>query len=320
MNFRELQKNEYAYWDNFVDSSPQGSIYVKSFYLESKDCPFSINIIEQDNIIYGGIVLCKNELGVHSNPLFIKYLGILYADDNILGSRVKRRVSKIDRLIIENLSKIFIFSYSFDPAFSNWLNLYWGNFHQTTKYTYQIHFNDSINFRDEYTSKVKSPINRAKKNQLKIVNINLEDFCAILNKSYKAKNTKAPYKKKNLIRFLNSLINHDCFYFKGVADSEGNIHAVAGLVYDNKSSNLILNGSDPVYREYSGNTLIIDHMIEFASTRSKIFDFEGSMHQRIEHFYFGFGGVLTPYYHIWKNNYFSRFYLRLIALVKKLYK
>lgn len=320
MNFRILRKEEYDKWNDFVDNSPQGSIYSKSFYLHSVGYLFSIGVVENDSRILAGIILAKNELGVHSNPLFVKYLGILYADTTEVNSKKGRKKYKIDRLIIENLPKRVPISYLFHPKFTNWLNFFWEGYSQVTHYTYQICFSEKHDFRKLYSIKNSQNIRVAKKNQLNIVNVELNNFCNIIQKTYEARGKRPPYKKERLVNILTELEKYDCFYYKGISDSDGNIHAVAGIVYDENSANMILNGSDPLYRKYAGNTLVIDHMIEFASMNCKIFDFEGSMHQRIEHFYFGFGGVLTPYYHIWKNNIFTRIYLRLIALVKKLYK
>ena len=324
MNFRLLNKDDYPAWDKFVDSSPQGSIYAKSYYLESKGCDFTINILEEfigsRNEIIAGIALCQNEFKVYSNPLFVKYLGILYANENFIGSKRNRKRYKIDRMLLDNIKTKSVFSYNFHPNFDNWLNFYWNNYNQTTKYTYQIHFNNHNDFRENYTSKVRGPLNNAKRSNLKFADISIKEFCKIIDKSYKSRNTKPPYNRNDLIEFLNKLLQHECFYYKAIVDSKDNVHAAAGIVYDNNSSNLILNGSDPAYRKYCGNTLLIDHMIEFSSNKSKIFDFEGSMHQRIEHFYFGFGGMLIPYYMISKNNFFTKSYLGLVSVIKKLYK
>ena len=161
MNFRKLSKIELSYWDEFVDNSPEGSIYAKSFYLISKGCDFSINIIERNKTILGGIVLCRNELGVYSNPLFVKYLGVFYADEKILGPSSKRRKYKIDRILLSNIKTNFIFSYDFHPNYNNWMSFYWDSYFQTTKYTYQIFFNNS-NFRENYTSKVLGPLKKLK--------------------------------------------------------------------------------------------------------------------------------------------------------------
>jgi hypothetical protein len=66
--------------------------------------------------------------------------------------------------------------------------------------------------------------------------------------------------------------------------------------------------------------MIIDNMINFAKSNSGIFDFEGSMHQRIESFYRGFGAELVSYFTVNKNNCKTKCYDFLINIIKKYYK
>ena len=61
-----------------------------------------------------------------------------------------------------------------------------------------------------------------------------------------------------------------------------------------------------------------DHRIHFRTARITLFDFEGSMLKPIESFYLKFGGELTPYMKIWKNNLFNYSKLKLIPLYKKM--
>ena len=77
MEAQILNKTEYNVWDNFVDESFQGSIYSKSYYLNSIGCSFDIYTVEENSRIIAGIILSKNEIGIYSNSLFVKYLGIL---------------------------------------------------------------------------------------------------------------------------------------------------------------------------------------------------------------------------------------------------
>jgi prolyl oligopeptidase PreP (S9A serine peptidase family) len=58
-------------------------------------------------------------------------------------------------------------------------------------------------------------------------------------------------------------------------------------------------------------------MIEFASKHCWIFDFEGSMHERIEKFYRGFDGEIVPYYLIYKANLPTLLYHCFLDTVKK---
>lgn len=318
MNYRTLNKSEYSDWDKFVDSSPQGSIYSKSYYLKSIGCPFKIGIVEDSANIIAGIVLSKNEVGVYSNPLFVKYLGILYSGGSISKKRGNDKY-KIDRIIIKNLPHFSIWSYYFHPKYDNWLNFYWNAYEQTTQYTYQIDFSESPDFRKNYLEKVKSPIRTALHNELIIDDISIDNFITVNKKSYTAKKRKPPYSDKKLKILLRSLSDSNSIYFKCVKDKNDNIHSVAAVAYDKKTANLILNGTDHGFAKFGGNTYLIDHMIKFASQNSKLFDFEGSMHERIEKFYRGFGANLTPYFLIYKNNVPTKIYQGILSFIKRWY-
>jgi len=314
MNYRILEEHQYPEWDKFVDLSPQGSIYSKSFYLKSIGYPFKIGVVEENNRILGGIVLAKNEAGVWSNPLFVKYLGVLYAPCSGDKLEYQSLTYRIDKEIVPNISGS-IWSYTFHPNFQNWLNFYWNGYKQTTQYTYLIHFSRSPDFRSSYDEKVKAPLRAAQKHNLLIDDIDVETFAEVNKKTYQTRGGRQPYSQKRLISLLERLAGQNCLYSRAVKDKAGNIHSVAAIVYDNRTANLILNGTDSVYRKFGGNSMLIDHMIEFASKHCEAFDFEGSMHERIEKFYRGFGGEIVPYYLIYKANlptYAYQFFLRIV--------
>jgi hypothetical protein len=317
MKYRILERPQYPLWDEFVDSSPQGSIYSKSFYLDSIGCSYSIGVVEDDNRIIGGIVLAKNEVNVFSNPLFVKFLGILYGPVTGRLMGYQSQTYKIDKEIISQLRGWNVWSYCFHPCYNNWLNFYWNGYKQTTRYTYQIDFSKTPDFRTNYGEKAKSPLRAARKADLVIDDIDAVAFAEVNKKTYTAKSGRQPYGKKKLVNLLNRLSEQKCLCMKLVKDRRGNIHSVAAIVYDRRSANLILNGTDPAYRQFGGNSFLIDYMIEFASKKCGIFDFEGSMHERIEKFYHGFGGELTPYYLIYKANLPTLLYHCLLDTAKK---
>jgi SAM-dependent methyltransferase len=123
MNYRILEECDYPRWDEFVDLSPQGGIYSKSFYLKSIGYPFKFGVVEENGEVIGGIVLAKNEVGVLSNPLFVKYLGVLYADDVEKTRKGRDLKYKIDREIEMAQSNIpfakCIVASAYDLPFSN---------------------------------------------------------------------------------------------------------------------------------------------------------------------------------------------------------
>ena len=319
MKFRYLESQEYSRWDDFVDSSPQGSIYTKSFYLKALAASFKIGVVEEDSSLLGGIVLAKNELGMSTNSVFVKYLGILYDSFQDKDARAQSARHQIDRLIVSHLSKCGVWSYTFHPNYTNWLSFYWAGYQQTTRYTYQIRFVPSTDFKNSYREKVRHPLRQAEKNRLVVDDISTDEFIRVNTKTYQKRRAKPPYSSAWLKTFLISSEKAGYLYKKGVKDSDGNIHSVAAIVFDKKSANLILHGTDPQFSNQGGGTLLLDHLIEFARRNSSVFDFEGSMIERIELFYRGFGGDLVPYFKIFKANLQTFLYEASIKIYKKLF-
>lgn len=300
-------------WDEFVCCSPQGSVYAKSFYLDSTGYPYTIGVVEKGHSIKGGIVLARNEVGVRCNPLFVKYLGVLYSPETF---HKPGETYKVDRALLASIMPCGVWFYSFHPNFRNWLNFYWKGFRQTTHYTYRIDFTAVQDYRSRYGEKVKAPLRAAERHGLVLDDIDIEILMEVDHATYAARSTRPPYRRERLVNQLRTLSDHGCLYKKCVKDPDGNIHAAAAIVYDDKTSNLIINGSRPEYRRFGGNTLLIDHMIDYTSSRMAVFDFEGSMHERIEAFYRGFGGTLTPYYVIRAGNIATAVY----SLAMRIYK
>jgi hypothetical protein len=76
-------------------------------------------------------------------------------------------------------------------------------------------------------------------------------------------------------------------------DANGATYAASFALWDNKCGPV--NGADPQLRCSEANSLLTWHLLRFASGRAKAYDCAGSIIQRIEHFFRGFGGELVPY-------------------------
>lgn len=316
MKYRILDVSEHDRWDVFVSQSPQGSIYAKAAYLTCLGCAFKVAIAEKNGLIRGGLVLTRNEVGVFSNPLMAKYLGILYAPD----VDTRRETYSIDRLLIDAVSSGTVWSYNFHPGYTNWLVFHWKGFRQTTRYTYQIDFASREDIASRYSEKVKAPLRAAKKACLTMEDLEPGRFLDFFCKALPGESRKPRQKKEVLKRSLGTLEDGGFLKLAGIRDTKGNIHAVAALIWDNGSANLVLNRIHPGFRKFGGNTLLLDGMIRFAAGHCRIFDFEGSMHERIERFYRGFGGRRVSYFHIYRANVWTWAYLGALSLVKRFYK
>jgi hypothetical protein len=304
MEFQILSRDNYEEWDRFVDISPQGSIFAKTFYLDAIGLPHRIGAVFKGETIEGGIVLAKNEIRAYSNPMFAKYLGILLRPFE--GKYVNRLTTEKEIIehIVLNIKWCKTFDYTFHPYFRNWLPFYWNGYRQETRYTYRIYDIEKIaGTLGNMHSRVRKNIRKAERNNIRIeYDISLDDFYQINKLTYERKGSPIPYTFSFIQRFYDRLKREDAIKLLGAKDDDNRLHAVCGIVYDRRSCFFILNGINPHIENTEANTLLVVKTIEYASRVSGIFDFEGSMIKSIEGFYRGFGGVLTPYYNIWKSN------------------
>ncbi len=309
MNIEYIEKDNYHLWNSFVDKSPQGSIFNKSWYLDILEVDYKILSVMEDGKILSGIILAKNEINTYANPMLDKYLGVLLVN-NIEGNRHKvvSKEYKYIELLSQELKKIKSFDYYFHPNFKNWIPLSWYGFTQQTRYTYKIdnRAKKIEEIESNFHHNIKRNIKNAIKKEVKIKdNIPFEDLWDVVNKTFLRQGSKAPFKKEKLNRFTERLKEQGSFVSFGAYDEDDNCISVLGMVYEDKSSYLLLNGID-IEKEIRGaNAYIVAHSIRYFHNRCDYYDFEGSMLLGVEEFYRKFGGELVPYMRIWNDNFFN---------------
>lgn len=305
--FEYLQSTEYEEWNEFVDHSPQGSIYAKTWYLDAIGYPYRIGVLRNNENIQAGIILTKNELNTFSNPLFAKYLGIL---SRAINSKYETRLTTEKEwieLIIENIKHIKTFDYTFHPNFTNWMPFYWKGYKEQTRYTYILeNLRDIDRIFADFKGTVRTDIRKALKHDLAVkTDVDVDRFYEMNKLAFKKSRGGIPFSFKRFWRLYESLLKKQSIKLFAITDNKDNWHAIAGVVYDENSCNLILNASDPRFLDLKGNSLLVFETIRFASKISKVYDFEGSMIEPIERFYRAFGGKQVRYFSIWKNSFIN---------------
>ena len=307
-------------WNDFVNYSPQGSVFSLSSYLNALGVEYKIlcAVSKKNSEIYAGIVLAKNQINTYSNPMLDKYLGVLFKED-VSSQKQMSRQYKAMELLADELKKYKTFDYYFHPAFKNWIPFYWQGFSQQTRYTYRINLNNSMetivkNFHGNLRNHIKNALNH----EVDIrQGVEFEQFYEIINKTFLRQGSKAPFSQKKIERFISNLSKKNRICTFGAYTNNNELISACGIVFDNKTAYLILNGID-IERNIRGtNALLILETIKYAKKQKlEIFDFEGSMLDGVEQFYRHFGAELTPYYRIWNDNLFN--YTKTYA--KKIYK
>ncbi len=304
MNLKRLSAQSYESWDTFVASSPQGSIFSTSSYLQANKRDFFINVIEEKGEIVAGTVMAKDQLRGFGNPLFTKYLGPLLSPcppDLKPQNHVRRSVELLVQLA-EASSSHTTFDYTFHPELCNWLPYYWNGFQCSVRYTYR--FDTSVGMEalaGRLQSRLRTLIRKSEKSGVHIdQEVSPKDFFEIGQRSFQRQGGGAPYSLTWLENLHQKLSSRGQIALLGARNEHGDLLAVAGLLLDNRFSYLLLNGYDHHSSGALANSYLVWKAIEYSHSKGLNFDFEGSMLPGVEGFYRKFGADLTPYYRVWK--------------------
>ena len=300
-----LSATEYPLWDDFVESSPQNTIYGKSWYLKILKCPFQILAVRSNQQILGGLVLTKNIRNQFANPLLGKYLGVYYTPFSGTTYNQETNRRKITNLLLTELTKITSFNYFFHPQFATYFPFYLKDFDSRLRYSYWINLKDQTFevISAKFHGKLRSEIKFAHQQNFQLTQaISVDTFVRICRQTFLQKDAKFPFSTTFLKNYCQQLLDKKVLQLNGIKDKEGRVMAVVGILMTPKVSTLILSGFDKQIIQRGANECLIAHCIQQAKKQSDFFDFEGSMIPAIESFYRKFGGDYTPYLNIYKNS------------------
>jgi hypothetical protein len=207
--------------------------------------------------------------------------------------------------IIQQLEalKVDYFSQNFSPYITNWLPFYWAGYQQTTRYTQRIEdISDPEKLWKGFSNEnnVRNNIRKAQKQLIVRCDLGLDKLIEIKDMAFARQGLQSSYTYEFVSKVDAACVAHNARKMFFAEDAQGRIHAALYLVWDPDSAYYILGGQDPSLRNSEANSLIIWEAIKFASTVTKVFDFEGSPIERIERFFRSFSPVQTPYYEITK--------------------
>ena len=237
LRIRMLEDSEAATWDAFVRSSPQGTIFSLTCYLDAFEISRKVMIAEQDGHIQGGIVLARNSLGFATNPFHAKYLGLLFAN---FGDHQETKNSKCRRvagLFAERLRRITSFDYAFEPGFTDWLPFYWEGFHQQTRYTYRIHPTSGKRWQDNAEHRVRKAIRRSTRAGVEVDREGtVSELVSIVATTFRRQGAPTPISEARLTAILTKLTNFGVFKIYVARKKGGAPAAAVGVAVDPKLS------------------------------------------------------------------------------------
>ncbi|MBT8608416.1 GNAT family N-acetyltransferase [Polynucleobacter paneuropaeus] len=244
----------------------------------------------------------KNGFVYCDDPKLTPFLGPWFKKpiDGTSFYNILSREKELTNALIKQLPSHDYFRYCFSPEITNWQPWYWRGYSATTFYTYRL--NDMSNL-DGIFSRIKgstrTSIRNAHKSHLEILpNSTIDDFIELNEMTFRRQGLQMPYTKIFLHNLDAACCQHNARKILTAIDSQGRKLASIFLVYNKHAAYNLMLGSNPNFHDTGAVSFLLWEAIKFASTVSKIFDFEGSMMESIESFYRSFGAKQTPYYSV----------------------
>ncbi len=298
METRFLEKAEYDKWDTFILNCEGYSIFNSTWLLDAFNVNYRILVAVKNNNWRGGMVLTKNSIGMVTNPIFFKYLGVLIAKHEGKDVTALRNKHKVIEALAERVKGLRSFDFTYHPNFTNWLPFYWRGFRQSSLYTYRIDLSCGMkSIRSNYQKNRKHLLNKALREEVRVADGTSDELYETICSTFKAQKKTMPIARSRIEKFFQLEKNFFCL---SAFDANDDLKCSCGVLYDDYCAYLLLNGKNT--DAGPANTYLVDSAIEKCVGRSKVFDFEGSMHQRIERFYRAMGGLQTEYFKVSKKS------------------
>jgi len=301
-----LETSQYNLWNDFVDSSPQGDIFCYSWWLDAiTKSNFKILVVEEGEKIVAGMPLTYDSQHKINMPPLTRTLGVLYCDRKFQSEQKQTSVQrKWLSALLRNIQRDQFVQTCMHHNFTDWLPYKWSGFRQTTRYTYLLNFEGKTvpDLWNNLDSLRKRTIKRAVTNNVETVESG--DFSLLykfVTLSYQRQgiNFNIPYTD---LKTLDDAIVKNGNRMIFIAKDNEKVHAALYAAFNKKSAYYLLSGSEPELRNMGGHTLVLWDAIKYFHDKVGYFNFGGSDIERIESHIRGFGGTLTPYFHIYNED------------------
>lgn len=308
-------------WDNLINNSEQGSIFVEKSFLESISKNFKRYILKERNVTKAGIVLLldKKKNKIISNKLQV-YSGILFKHEKnaSLTSKINDEIESSKILceyLIKKYNKIeFCTHYNFkDLRPIQWLEFDQKikNLNIKIKYTGLLNIESFNNYRN-YTNNNYLILNKNRKEIIRnaerkkiIFKSTFSKDNSYLLESYKymIKNNQMAWSKKDineLNNLTNNLLNKDKAVINYISDSDNNIVYSTLYSWHRDTAYYLYGGKKDKIKNDWSSTISHWEMFKFLSDQKKIkiVDLEGVNSPKRGHFKTSFGASIFPYYQI----------------------
>jgi len=302
-------------WDEFVDKSPQGSIYSKSQFIDCIEVKCTYFIVKKGEEIVGGAYMIEDDNGRPLRNLpYVPYRNsILFVDStNVVEHKRISEQFKISELIIEYFFKLYReYSIISSPNYNDIRPFCWFNYHEQEKGIFKVinRFTAVLNHtkREEYLMQIRSARRQELKRASQVVVLESNDI-NVMNelhqKTFARQNLKRNSQEEYFLLKIGKSALEKGFGKLFVAQLEGNPVSAVLILYDNNTAYYQFGATDPDYRDSGASTKLLFESIIYAFEKLelKLFDFIGVNSPARGDFKLSFNGKLKSYFSLKLDN------------------
>lgn len=227
----------------------------------------------------------------------------LYPKDMSNTRRQSFREHVIDKACdyIESLN-VAVYEQQYHYTFDNYLPFFWRGYKAIPRYTYVIdtHGKSEEELWGYITSKQRSIIKKGKRNGTLSEEIGYDTFYSEHEKIFTKQGLKCPFSIDLWGKLYHAVDKMGAGKIVCYKNANAQITSLAFVVWDERSSYLILGGGIPEFQNMDTYAALIWDNVCLARERGLLFDFEGSMIKRISKAFAEYGGMPKEYYRIRK--------------------
>ncbi|WP_313290431.1 GNAT family N-acetyltransferase [Stutzerimonas nitrititolerans] len=282
-------------------------IFSQAWWLDSvAGDDWDVVLVEKGNIIQASLpYVLRKRMGmtIISQPVLTQNLGPWLRPSSAKYAKQLSQEKDLLQELYARLPAHAFYRQSWHCSRSNWLPLYWQGYQQTTRYTYRIEaLSDMEGVWADTQANIRTDIRKAEKQVSIRTDLSFERFIDLNRKVFERQGMVLPYTEA-LLRSIDSAAEARNVRQIFIAeDEQGRLHAGVYIIWDKDCAYYLMGGGDPDLRSSGATSLCMWHAIQFASTKVRAFDFEGSMLEPVERFCRAFGAKQTPYFSISKTN------------------
>lgn len=305
---RPLGDSEFSLWERFVNESPQGTLFHKTFWLKLSGLPFKIlGCFRNEELVAGIPLVYQKRFGFTSiePPPLTPYLGIVFQDNTALKyvSRLSFEKKITSALVDVLLQEGTVIQVRFQPGIFDLHPFMWAGFSTGIKYTYRLDVMNLDRVFQGMDARRRSEIRKAARSGLSVVhNAPLEEFIHLNQMTFERQEAELSVSAEELKRRHQVLQREKVSQIFIVKDEAGQLCGGVYIVWDSKCAYYLLGGFNPEFGNSGAVPLAIWEAIQHTSKTLQLpeFDFEGSNIPGIERSFREYGGRLTPYYFVYR--------------------